>query len=236
MAFLFTIKTVEMSYAENYQQILSGIPTHVTLIAVSKTHSIEVIEQVYNIGCRHFGENKVQEMILKHQSLPKDILWHMIGHLQTNKIKSIIPFVHLIHSIDSLKLLSEINKEASKISKVQNCLLQIHIAQEETKFGLTYDEITELLKSEKFQELKNVKINGLMGMASFTDDTTIVKKEFQQLKQYFDNIKEFYFKNNATFNTLSMGMSGDFKIAIEEGSNMIRIGTTIFGNRNYSNI
>jgi PLP dependent protein len=225
-----------MSYAQNYTSILKTIPQEVTLIAVSKTHPIDAIEEVYAIGCRHFGENKVKEMIQKHASLPKDICWHMIGHLQTNKVKGIIPFVHLIHSVDSLKLLSEINKEASKINKIQDCLLQFYIATEETKFGFTQNEAFEMLSSEQFLTFTNVRIRGIMGMASFTENQEMVKAEFKMLKRLFDVTKENYFENNSDFDTISMGMSGDYKLAIQEGSTMIRVGTTIFGNRNYANI
>jgi len=225
-----------MSYAQNYTAILNSIPQEVTLIAVSKTHPIDAIEELYSIGCRHFGENKVQELIQKHASLPKDIFWHMIGHLQSNKVKSVLPIVHLIHSIDSLKLLSEINKEANKINKIQECLLQYYIATEETKFGFSIDEAFEMLSSEQFTSFKNIKIRGVMGMASFTNNTETVKAEFKTLKLLFNETKSKYFENDSDFDTISMGMSGDYELAIQEGSTMIRVGTTIFGNRNYANI
>lgn len=225
-----------MSIAENYTTILQSISSEVTLIAVSKTHPIDAIKEVYAVGCRHFGENKVQELIQKNAALPNDIHWHMIGHLQTNKVKSIIPFIHLIHSVDSLKLLSEINKEASKINKVQDCLLEFYIAQEETKFGLSQNEAFEMLTSEQFATFKNIRIKGIMGMASFTDNAETVKAEFGQLKQLFEATKSRFYANNSSFDTISMGMSGDYKLAIEEGSTMIRVGTTIFGSRNYSTI
>jgi len=224
-----------LSYAQNYIRIKNSIPTNVTLIAVSKTHPVEAIEEVYSIGCRHFGENKVQELIQKHAALPKDINWHMIGHLQTNKVKMIVPFVHLIHSIDSFKLLGEINKEAVKAQKKQNCLLQFYIAQEETKFGFTKEEAIEMLHSPQFESLQNITIKGVMGMASFTDDETVVKNEFLNLKSIFNDLKQSFFINNTNFDTISMGMSGDYELAIEQGSTMVRVGTSIFGTRNYSN-
>ena len=225
-----------MSYADNYKTILKSIPPHVTLIAVSKTHPIEAIEDVYAVGCRHFGENKVQELLLKQANLPKDICWHMIGHLQTNKVKSIISFVHLIHSVDSLKLLSEIDKEASKHNKIQDCLLQIYIAKEETKFGLSKQEVIELLSSQTFLDLQNIRIRGLMGMASFTNDSKIVKGEFNNLKTLFTDLKNSELKDSKSFDTISMGMSGDYNLAIEQGSTMVRVGTNIFGNRYYPNM
>jgi pyridoxal phosphate enzyme (YggS family) len=224
-----------LSYAQNYIAIKNSIPTNVTLIAVSKTHPIEAIEEVYSIGCRHFGENKVQDLVQKYAALPKDINWHMIGHLQTNKVKMIVPFVHLIHSIDSFKLLGEINKEAAKAQKKQNCLLQFYIAQEETKFGFTKEETIEMLHSPQFESLQNIIIKGVMGMASFTDDETIVKNEFLNLKSIFNDLKQSFFINNTNFDTISMGMSGDYELAIEQGSTMVRVGTSIFGTRNYSN-
>jgi len=231
---LFDFST--MSIAENYTTILQSIPSEVTLIAVSKTHPIDAIKEVYAVGCRHFGENKVQELIQKNAALPNDIHWHMIGHLQTNKVKSIIPFIHLIHSVDSLKLLSEINKEASKINKIQDCLLEFYIAQEETKFGLSQNEAFEMLSSEQFSSFKNIRIKGIMGMASFTDNAKTVKTEFGQLKKLFETTKTRFFANDPSFDTISMGMSGDYLLAIEEGSTMIRVGTTIFGSRTYSTI
>ena len=225
-----------MSYAQNYIRIKNSIPTNVKLIAVSKTHPVEAIEEVYSIGCRHFGENKVQELIQKHAALPKDIYWHMIGHLQTNKVKMIVPFVHLIHSIDSFKLLSEINKEAAKAQKKQNCLLQFYIAQEETKFGFTIEEALEMLRSPQFENLQSITITGVMGMASFTEDETIIKDEFSKLKAIFNELQKSFFHNNKEFDTISMGMSDDYELAIKEGSTMVRVGTSIFGNRFYPNI
>lgn len=220
-----------MSLKENYLSIKNQIPTDVTLVAVSKTKPIEAILELYQLGHRVFGENKVQEMEEKHQNLPKDIQWHLIGHLQTNKVKYIAPFVALIHSVDSLKLLSEINKQALKNNRIIPCLLQVHIAQEETKFGLDIDELKALLESKEFIEMQNVRIVGLMGMSTNTDDETRIREEFRTLEQDFQIIKSHYFKFNADFKILSMGMSGDFAIAIEEGSTMVRVGSSIFGSR-----
>lgn len=204
------------------------------LIAVSKTHSVEEIKKVYDLGIRDFGENKVQELTAKAPLLPTDIRWHLIGHLQTNKVKQVVPFVSMIHSIDSLKLLIEINNKAELSNKTIECLLQIHIAEEETKFGLDLAEAESIITSTEFPHLKNVKIRGLMGMATFTDDIDQVRKEFKLLKSYFNKLKILFFANDPSFSELSMGMSGDYKIALEEGSTMIRIGTAIFGERDYS--
>ena len=218
-----------MNITENLQQIKTSIPEHVTLVAVSKTKSNTAILEAYQTGQRIFGENKVQELTEKYESLPKDIEWHMIGHLQSNKVKYIAPFVSLIHGVDSFKLLEEINKRAAQNERVINCLLQIHIAEEDTKFGFDDKEVMELIKSEAFQQLKNIKIVGLMGMATFTDNEQQIRKEFRSLKNLFDKFQIYYLQ----FQILSMGMSGDYQIAIEEGSNMIRVGSSIFGERNY---
>jgi PLP dependent protein len=218
---------------ENLSILLTGIPAHVQLIAVSKTHTVEEIKEVYNEGITDFGENKVQELLSKKSLLPSDIRWHLIGHLQTNKVKFIIPFIHLIHSVDSLNLLSEINSQAKKNSRIIDCLLQIYIAEEESKYGLDHNEAKELLSSSQFKTMENVRITGLMGMATFTEDEDQVRKEFKELKIFFDQLKQAYFLDKEYFSTISMGMSGDYKIAIEEGSTMIRIGTAIFGERNY---
>ncbi len=207
------------------------LPASVQLIAVSKTKPNEDIIQAYQAGQLVFGENKVQEMADKYESLPKDIQWHLIGHLQTNKVKYIAPFVTLIHAVDSLKLLKEIDKEAKKNNRVIDCLLQFFIASEETKFGLTFEEATEILESKEFIEMENVRIVGLMGMASFVDDEEQIRDEFRTLYNYFHVIKSHHFKFNADFKELSMGMSGDYAIAIEEGSTMVRIGSSIFGGR-----
>ena len=182
-------------------------------------------------GQRHFGENKVQEMTEKWEVLPKDIHWHLIGHLQTNKVKYIAPYVHLIHSVDSLKLLAEINKQGAKNQRVISVLLQFYIAKEETKFGLDFDEATHLLTSEEYKSFKNIQVVGVMGMASFTDDESIVKAEFSQLKELFSKLKSTFFQNDDSFKEISMGMSGDYQLAIEQGSTMVRVGSSIFGGR-----
>jgi pyridoxal phosphate enzyme (YggS family) len=204
----------------------------VTLIAVSKTKPATLIQEAYEAGQRHFGENKVQEMAEKAALLPKDIHWHLIGHLQSNKVKYIASFVHLIHSVDSLKLLSEIDKQAKKNNRVIDCLLQFHIAQEETKFGLNLQEAHSLLTSSEFLEMKNVRIIGVMGMASFTNDEQQVKLEFSNLNGIFSQLKNDFFSLDENFRERSMGMSGDYLLAIQEGSTMVRIGSTIFGGRN----
>jgi pyridoxal phosphate enzyme (YggS family) len=214
---------------EVYKRIIDELGNKITLVAVSKTKPIEDILGLYRLGHRDFGENYVQELIDKADKLPKDIRWHFIGHLQTNKVKLIVSFVHLIHGADSFKLLKEINKQGEKINKVVNCLLQIHIAQEETKFGLNENEL--LNKNwDELHELKNSKVVGLMGMASFTEDINKVRAEFRQLKRIYDQLQT----KNSKIQTLSMGMSSDYKIAIEEGSNMVRIGSLLFGERNYT--
>ncbi len=216
---------------ENLKSVLAEIPEHVTLVAVSKTKPNSAIEEAYTAGQRVFGENRVQELTDKYESLPKDIQWHLIGHLQRNKVKYIAPFVSLIHAVDSLKLLKEINKEAKKNDRIIDCLLQFYIADEETKFGLSFEEAQELLESSEFSEMRNVSIVGLMGMATFTDNQDQIREEFRTLENNFQIIKSHYFKFNDGFKHLSMGMSGDYKIAIEEGSTMIRIGSTLFGSR-----
>ncbi|MBE7441979.1 MAG: YggS family pyridoxal phosphate-dependent enzyme [Flavobacteriales bacterium] len=218
-----------MNITANLQQIKSTIPAKVTLVAVSKTYPNTSILQAYEVGQRVFGENKVQELVEKYESLPKDIEWHMIGHLQSNKVKYIAPFVKLIHGVDSLKLLQEINKRAEQNHRIIDCLLQVHIAQEETKFGFDENEVIELLKSDEIKTLKNINVIGLMGMATNTENETLVRNEFKNLKQLFDKLAAF----NLQLSTLSMGMSNDYKIAIEEGSTMIRVGSSIFGSRNY---
>lgn len=224
-----------MSIETNLKNILSQIPAPTRLVAVSKTHPIELILEAYNCGQRIFGESKAQDVNIKQQQLPKDIEWHFIGHLQTNKIKYIAPFASLIHSVDSLNLLAAINKEAIKCNRVIDCLLQIHIAQEETKFGFDFLELTQLLESAAYNSLKNIRICGIMGMATLTDDEIQIRKEFKLLHSYFVEIKNTYFKNESSFKEISMGMSDDYKIAIEEGSTLVRVGSAIFGNRNYSN-
>lgn len=213
----------------NILKIREEIPSHVKLIAVSKTKPVELIMEAYEAGQRAFGENKVQEMTAKYEQLPKDIEWHLIGHLQSNKVKYIASFVHLIHAIDSLKLLEVINKEGEKNGRVINCLLQFHIAQEDTKFGLDLDEAKELVKSDSFMSMKHVSIRGVMGMASFTEDEAQIRKEFRNLTSIFRELKSEI--PHPAFEILSFGMSGDYKIAIEEGANMIRVGSSIFGGR-----
>lgn len=203
----------------------------VTLVAVSKTKPVEAISHLYDQGQRIFGENKVQELVEKHEKLPKDIEWHLIGHLQKNKVKYIAPFVKMIHSVDSLELLVTINKEAAKNNRVIDVLLQFHIAKEDTKFGLDLHEAIELLDQNIKNELPNIQICGVMGMATFTDNTTLVQREFKQLKLYFEQLKSAYFINDDKFKEISMGMSGDYELAISEGSTMIRVGSAIFGTR-----
>jgi pyridoxal phosphate enzyme (YggS family) len=212
-------------------EIQKTIPTNVYLVAVSKTKPVSDLLEAYEAGQRHYGENKVQEMTEKWEVMPKDINWHLIGHLQTNKVKYIAPFVHLIHSVDSLKLLAEINKQAEKNQRVIDVLLQFFIAKEETKFGLDYQEATELLNSESFKNFKNIQVVGVMGMASFTDNQAVVKSEFAHLKTIFQQLKTEFFKESATFKEISMGMSGDYQLAIEQGSTIVRVGSSIFGGR-----
>lgn len=218
-----------MSIASNLLQIKSELPPQVTLVAVSKTKPAEAVMEAYSAGHRAFGENKVQEMTGKYEQLPKDIEWHLIGHLQTNKVKYIAGFVHLIHSVDSEKLLLEINKQAKKADRVIDCLLQVHIAKEETKFGMSFEEVNKVFASGEFAALENIRIRGLMGMSTNTDDETIVRNEFRSLSQFFNEIRSEIAPPK--FDILSMGMSGDYQIAIEEGSTMIRVGSTIFGSR-----
>lgn len=222
----------EMSIKENLQHIKSQIPEHVTLVAVSKTKPISDMMEAYNAGHRIFGENKIQEMVEKSQQMPKDVEWHMIGHVQSNKVKYMAEFVSLIHGVDSLKLLKEIDKQAQKHNRVIRCLFQIGIAKEETKFGMTEREALDILQSKEFSELKNVCIVGVMGMATFTDDEIQIKQEFDQLKSTFDSLKS-YESFNFKPDTISMGMSGDYQLAISCGSTMLRVGSSIFGERDY---
>lgn len=219
---------------EKYDEIRASLPVGVRLVAVSKFKPAEDISALYQHGQRVFGENHAQEMKAKHEILPQDIEWHFIGHLQTNKVKYIAPYVSLIHSIDSLDLLKEVNKHAVKNNRVIPCLLQFHIADEETKFGFTFEECAAMLNSSEFQELKNVKIHGVMGMATFTDDQEQVRGEFRHLHQIFQDLKVQYFAQDPDFKEISMGMSEDYPIAIEEGSTLVRIGSAIFGPRNYN--
>lgn len=218
--------------AENITWLKTQIPPSVKLVAVSKTRSADEIMKTYATGHKIFGENRVQELISKRPQLPGDIEWHLIGHLQTNKVKYIVPFVHMIQSVDSFRLLNVINSEASKINRIVNCLLQIHIASEETKFGFSWQELDEMFKNEKITDLKYINICGVMGMATFTDDTDRIRKEFRYLADCFRELRETRFRNSTHFREVSMGMSGDYRIAIEEGSTIIRIGTLIFGERN----
>jgi pyridoxal phosphate enzyme (YggS family) len=221
-----------MDIAGNLSELLGNIPPNVKLVAVSKTKPNEDILSAYNTGFRIFGENKAQELNRKYSELPKDIEWHFIGHLQTNKVKYIAPFVSLFHGVDSLKLLKEINKQALKNERVIDCLLQFHIATESTKFGFDMEEVSVMLDSKEFQGLKNIRICGVMGMATYTSDFTVVRNEFRNLHHIFTILKKDYFAHKDSFKEISMGMSGDFKIAIEEGSTIVRIGSAIFGERN----
>lgn len=223
-----------MSIKDNLLKIKNSLPAQVKLIAVSKTYPASAAEEAYKAGQRIFGENKVQEMSEKHELLPKDIEWHLIGHLQSNKVKYMAPFVAMIHSVDSLKLLQEINKQAQKNNRIIKCLLQIYIASEETKFGLDKDECKALLNSAEFKAMNNIEIVGLMGMATNTDDNEQIKTEFASLQTLFNEIKNEYNHKNIQLSELSMGMSSDYKIAIEQGSTMIRVGSSIFGARQYN--
>lgn len=220
-----------MSIAANIEKIKQELSQNVKLIAVSKTKPVETLMEAYNIGQKIFGENKVQELVDKYQQMPKDIEWHMIGHLQSNKVKYIIPFVHLIHSVDSENLLLEINKQAAKVNKVQKVLLQIGIASEDTKFGLEKEIANSLIIKYLNKEFENIEIIGLMGMATFTNDLKQIENEFENLKNIFDEIKTNYLNNQSSFNQISMGMSSDYKIAIAKGSTMVRVGSSIFGGR-----
>ena len=220
-----------MSIKDNLKHIKSTLPNQVSLVAVSKTKPISDLMEAYDAGQRIFGENKIQEMAEKHEQMPKDIQWHMIGHVQTNKVKYMAEFVNLIHGVDSYKLLKEINKQAKKHDRIIDCLLQIKIAQEDTKFGISYEQAKIMLRSEEVKKLNNIEIVGVMGMASYTQDKIQIKKEFKTLKINFDNLKKIA-KN---LMILSMEMSGDYKLAIENGSTMIRLGSSIFGTRNYTN-
>lgn len=222
-----------MSIADNLNKIRKTIPENVTLVAISKTKPIEDIIEAYNCGQRIFGENKVQELTHKFEKLPKDIQWHFIGHLQTNKVKYIAPFVSLIHAIDSIKLLTTINKEAQKNNRIIDCLLQFHVAEEESKFGLNIEKAQEILNSEEFRSCENIRICGVMGMATYTNDIEQITSEFEAVKIIFDKLKSEYFSGNDSFSEISMGMSGDYQLAIEQGSTMVRIGSTIFGQRVY---
>ena len=223
-----------MTIKEEIAKITAELPKGVRLIAVSKFHPADAVMEAYEAGQRLFGENKVQEMVAKQEVLPKDIEWHFIGHLQTNKVKYIAPFVAMIHSIDSLHLLTEVNRQAEKVGRVINVLLQIHIAHEETKFGMTFDECRALLNEGTWKQLNHVRICGLMGMATFTDDMGQVEREFTGLQAFFEELKGNWFADDTAFKELSMGMTDDYPIAIRHGSTFVRIGTLIFGERNYN--
>ncbi|WP_304248911.1 YggS family pyridoxal phosphate-dependent enzyme [Parabacteroides gordonii] len=222
-----------MSISQNIVQLKASLPANVTLVAVSKFHPAEALKEAYDAGQRVFGESRAQELTAKQKVLPGDIEWHFIGPLQSNKVKDIAPFIHTIHSIDSFRLLQEVNKQAAKNNRVIRVLLEIHVAQEDTKHGLTPDECRELLQNEQLDELGNIQIVGLMGMATYTDNTTLIEQEFHLLHELFSELKAIYFKGNDNFAVLSMGMSHDYHVAIRQGSTMIRVGTSIFGEREY---
>ena len=220
-----------MSVSDNLKNLHKELPENIKIVAVSKTKPEEIILEAYRAGHRVFGENKVQELVRKYENLPKDIEWHMVGHLQTNKVKYIAPFISLIHSVDSLKLLNNINKEASKNNRIIDCLLQLRIAKEETKYGLIFDEIRNMINSKEFREMKNIRIVGLMGMATFTSDKETITSEFNYLAKSFYEMKNSFFKDSEYFRELSIGMSDDYHLAIQAGSTMVRIGSLIFGAR-----
>lgn len=220
------------SIADNLQKIKDSLPQTITLVAVSKTKPISDLQKAYDSGQRVFGENKIQELREKEPALPKDIEWHMIGHMQSNKVKYIAPYISLIHGVESFKLIEEINKQALKNERIIKVLLQFHIAKESTKFGLQLKEAKEILNSNAFKQLKNIEVSGVMGMASFVDNELQIREEFTMLKSIFEELKSDYFSATNSFNIISMGMSGDYSIAIEEGSTMIRVGSSIFGTRN----
>ncbi len=220
-----------MDIIKNIVEIREHLPDDVKIVAVSKTHSPDTIMQLYNSGHKIFGENKVQELLEKYEAMPKDTEWHFIGHLQSNKVKYLVPFIKMIHGIDSFKILETVNKEAKKQNRIIPCLLQFHIAEESSKFGLTEEEAFDILDSEEYKSLKNVSVVGVMGMATLTGDKEKIRKEFRFLKRIFDNIKKEYFPRKKGFREISMGMSEDYQIAVEEGSTIVRIGSSIFGPR-----
>ena len=222
-----------MNIQSNIKTVLADIPTNVRLVAVSKFHPNESIMEAYNIGQRIFGESKVQELSEKQVSLPKDIEWHFIGHLQTNKVKYIAPYIAMIHAVDTYKLLEEINKQAARANRIIPCLLEVHIAKEDSKYGFTFEACRQMLDEGEWKNLKNIQIAGVMGMATFTNDTNEIKKEFTSLKDFFDKTKQVYFKEDNAFKEISMGMSEDYLIAIQAGSTMVRVGSKIFGERIY---
>lgn len=222
-----------MSIQSNLKEVLATLPSHVRLVAVSKYHPVEALQEAYEAGQRIFGESKVQEMTQKYELLPKDIEWHFIGHLQTNKIKYMAPFVSMIHGVDSFKLLCEINKQAAKAGRIIPCLLQIHIAREETKFGFSLDECRDMLRQERWKDLQHIRICGVMGMATNTDNEADIDQEFQTLAALFQEIKEIHFTQDPYFTEVSMGMSDDYPIAVKNGSTLVRVGSRIFGERIY---
>lgn len=222
-----------MSIQSNLKEVLATLPSHVRLVAVSKYHPVEALQEAYEAGQRIFGESKVQEMTQKYELLPKDIEWHFIGHLQTNKIKYMAPFVSMIHGVDSFKLLCEINKQAAKAGRIIPCLLQIHIAREETKFGFSPDECRDMLRQERWKDLQHIRICGVMGMATNTDNEADIDQEFQTLAALFQEIKEIHFTQDPYFTEVSMGMSDDYPIAVKNGSTLVRVGSRIFGERIY---
>ncbi len=222
-----------MSIQSNLKEVLATLPSHVRLVAVSKYHPVEALQEAYEAGQRIFGESKVQEMTQKYELLPKDIEWHFIGHLQTNKIKYMAPFVSMIHGVDSFKLLCEINKQAAKAGRIIPCLLQIHIAREETKFGFSPDECRDMLRQEGWKDLQHIRICGVMGMATNTDNEADIDQEFQTLAALFQEIKEIHFTQDPYFTEVSMGMSDDYPIAVKNGSTLVRVGSRIFGERIY---
>lgn len=219
--------------SDTIKAIKNDLPINVSLVAVSKFHPIEAIQEAYNAGQRIFGESRMQEIDKKHSALPENIEWHFIGHLQTNKVKYIVPYIHTVQSLDSWKLMSEIEKQASRLEKRIRCLLEVHIAEEDAKYGFSFDECRHFLEEGLWRDCKYAYLGGVMGMATNTDDEKTIKKEFHSLKTFFEEIKEKHFSDKSDFSEISMGMSDDYKIAIEEGSTMIRIGSTIFGNREY---
>ncbi|MBN2639208.1 MAG: YggS family pyridoxal phosphate-dependent enzyme [Bacteroidales bacterium] len=220
-----------MNIKENIEKVLSALPENVRLVAVSKTKPVEFLQEAYDAGQRLFGENKAQELATKQPQLPDDIQWHFIGHLQTNKVKYIAPFVSLIHAVDSLKLLAEINKQAQKNDRIISCLLEFHIADEDSKFGLLMKDAEVILKSDQFTKLNNIRVCGVMGMATYTEDEQQIRKEFRSLKNIFDELKQKYFADKGEFKEISMGMSGDYPIAVDEGATLVRVGSGIFGAR-----
>lgn len=222
-----------MDIQQNLKEVLTDIPQHVRLVAVSKFHPKEAIEAAYTAGQRIFGESKVQELTEKYTALPKDIEWHFIGHLQTNKVKYIAPYIKMIHAVDTYKLLTEIDRQAAKVDRNIACLLEIHIAKEESKYGFTLQSCRDMLKEGSWKELKNITLSGVMGMATNTDDTNQIRQEFKTLHDFFIELKQTYFNEQNTFKEISMGMSHDYRLAIEEGSTLIRVGSKIFGERNY---